>query len=460
MMQAARTAVTAMPEADPDTVPEVARARLSDTPLTDAFPSRRPTHWSGRAEPVADPHAAWQALLDRPRRGKTVAYIHVPYCANHCLFCGFYRNSARPGFSAPYAVALAAELALDAARLAVRSGPVHAVYLGGGTPTALATADLRDALRAVRDHLPLASDCEITVEGRVFDFDLDKAEACCAAGANRFSIGIQTFDTALRRRLGRRADRAGAVALLAQLRGLDQAAVVCDLIYGLPGQSQEMWEADVRTVMELELDGVDLYALSLFPGGPLAASIAKGALPQPAGLAGQARMYGAGLEMLDAAGWRHLTQAHWARTTRERNLYNQFAKEQATCLAYGAGAGGLLAGHRYILDGDESSWRRRIAAAEKPLAMLLTPALGAELRAAIQATLETGRIIPERLDAAAGPGFVARLAPVLAHWTLAGLLQRAPGSHLLTPAGWFWQTNLIAALFDLAASYHESLTHA
>lgn len=431
-------------------IPDAARARIGGDPLTDAFPERRGSHWFARRPlPVDDPVATWEAVSRIPRSGKTVAYLHVPFCDNHCLFCGFYRHSARDGFSASYAASLVRDLQSEADRPAQATGPIHAVYLGGGTPTALDAADLHAVITAARASLPLAPDCEITVEGRVHGFDDEKVLACLDAGANRFSIGIQTFDTALRHRLGRKADRATAERFLATLRAHDRAAVICDLIYGLPGQTLESWRADVRTAIDLELDGVDLYALTLVPQSPLALSIDKGALPAAPPLPEQARFYGAGLDLLDAAGWRHLSQAHWARTSRERNLYNQFVKEQAACLAFGAGAGGLLAGHRYRLEPDEAAYRRRIAADEKPLAALFAPAPEPPARAAIAASLESGRIAPERLASLAGAGFAARLAPLLDHWTEVGLVTPAPGGVALTRAGWFWQPNLIGALMAL-----------
>nr|WP_281396749.1 heme anaerobic degradation radical SAM methyltransferase ChuW/HutW [Roseospira visakhapatnamensis] len=418
--------------------------------MTEAFTARRGSHWFARRPlPVDDPAATWEALLHTPRSGKTVAYLHVPFCESHCLFCGFYRHGARDGFSAPYAAMLVRDLEREAGSTAQTSGPIHAVYLGGGTPTALDAPDLHAVITAARTHLPLTPDCEITVEGRVHGFDDEMITACLEAGANRFSIGIQTFNTAVRHRLGRKADRDAAERLLAGLVARDRAAVICDLIYGLPGQTLETWRDDVRTAIELGLDGVDLYALTLVPHSPLAQSIDKGAQPSAPPLADHARFYGAGLDLLDTAGWRHLSQAHWARTTRERNLYNQSVKEQAHCLAFGAGAGGLLAGHRYRLEPDEALYRHRIAADEKPLAALFAPASDPPARAAVAASLESGRMAPDHLETLAGAGFAARLAPLLDHWTEAGLVAPAPGGVALTRAGWFWQPNLIGALMAL-----------
>ncbi|HEY0283054.1 MAG TPA: heme anaerobic degradation radical SAM methyltransferase ChuW/HutW [Rhizomicrobium sp.] len=427
-------------------------ARSGD-PLAGAFVERSAGHWvRGRPVPVPDAGAAFASLVAAKRPGRRAAYLHVPFCSNHCLYCGFYRNRADEDALAVYTAYVERQIARDA-EAAKGFGPVHAVYFGGGTPNALAAEDLHRLIRAVRSRLALAPDCEITVEGRVFGFTPEKIDACLAAGANRFSIGVQTFDTDLRRRFGRKAEREEAVEFLRALRERDAAAVVCDLIYGLPGQDIESWRRDLRTCIELDLDGVDLYALTLFDKGPLALSIAKGALPAAASQRELAEFYAVGLEMLEDAGWRHLTQAHWGSGTRERNLYNQFVKSGADCLAFGSGAGGMLGGHRYMLDGDCEAYQRRVMAGDRPIAMMLAPQPHQRVRDLVTAGLEAGRLDLARLEAAAAPGLSKALAPLVDQWAGAGLVRRRADSIVLTTAGWFWHGNLGASLNQLISLY-------
>jgi len=425
-----------------------------DDPLGHAFGERTRFPWIQRGtKPLTDPLAAYGRLTAAARPGRKVAYVHVPFCSNHCLFCGFYRHRSSEEALSDYADRLAAELAIDDA--APGGGPVLAVYFGGGTPSALGADDLGRLIALVRERLPLAPDCEITVEGRVVGFDADKIDACLDAGANRFSIGVQTFDTTLRRRLGRKADREQVVAFLSKLRERDRAAVVCDLIFGLPGQDMDGWRRDVRTCVELGLDGADLYCLTLHEGGPLAVSIAKGALPLPAPLDQLARFYAAGLDILEDAGWRHLTQAHWASGSRERNLYNHLVKSGVDCLAFGSGAGGLLDGHRFVVDGDRESYERRAGMGEKPVAVVLPPPRHRRARDLVMGSLEAGRLDFDRLDAAMAPGFSALLAPLFDQWAEAGLLRRRSHAVELTTPGWFWHCNLVGSLFELMGAFAE-----
>lgn len=422
-------------------------ARIDGDPLRDAFPSRRPIPpWTGRrALSEADFGHRWLRLLSesKPAR-KRLAYVHVPFCANHCLFCGFYRHRARPEPLAAYASLAIRELEREAAAPAVRSAPVHALYLGGGTPSALPAGELARVLDALRAHLPVAPDCEVTVEGRVLHFDAERIDASLAAGANRFSIGVQTFDTEVRRRQGRRASREDLVRFLEALRDRESAAVVFDLLIGLPGQTPEIWRRDLETCLALEPDGVDLYALNVFPGTPLHNAIAGGRSAPAASVAEIAGFYGEGVARLADAGWHQISNSHFARTTRERNLYNLLIKQGADCLAYGAGAGGSLGGVSYSLETDLDVYAGAIARGEKPLITMHEAGPGQALRDALIGGLDRGRLDLEE----AGIPDPDRVAPLLAQWHRAGLLEDAGPVLRLTTAGRFWSTNLARALVE------------
>lgn len=95
-----------------------------------------------------------------------------------------------------------------------QSAPIHAVYFGGGTPSALSAHDLARIITTLREKLPLAPDCEITIEGRVLNFDAERIDACLDAGANRFSIGIQSFNSKIRKKMARTSDGPTAIAFM------------------------------------------------------------------------------------------------------------------------------------------------------------------------------------------------------------------------------------------------------
>ena len=417
----------------------------SADPLTRAFSESNVIHPGGKAKVLPENEVAnrYAALLREPRSGKTAVYIHVPFCETHCLYCGFYRKRYDEAQSRHYADALITELQAASDSPCQSGGPVHAVYLGGGTPTALEAVDLKRILVAVGQTLPLANDCEITVEGRIRNFGPEKMQACLEGGANRFSIGVQTFDTAVRQSMKRMADKEEVIRGLTRLAAYDEAAVVIDLIYGFPAQTMAMWEADINTLLGLKIDGADLYQLKTFPGTPLHAAIEKGKLPPAADRAQKARMYAQAVEMMDAAMYRRLTVNHWGRTTRERNIYNHMMKSPAHCLAFGPGAGGSLSGHFFFLEADYAKWRTAVMdEGRKPIAMMQSPTAAGPLEKTITAELELCRINLGHIGTAFDLPIAQTLAPLFDQWTQAGLLEKKENWFVLTTAGQFWQVNL------------------
>jgi oxygen-independent coproporphyrinogen-3 oxidase len=429
-------------------------------PLTAAFSGRSfAPPWRGST--AVDPDEA-EALIETafatPRDTPAVVYIHVPYCQNHCLFCGFFQNVWRPQVADAFVDDVVAEIAARAATPLVASAPIAAVYIGGGTPTALPADALARLIGALRRHLPLAPDCEITLEGRTFDFGLDKAEAAIAAGANRISLGVQSFDTALRRRLGRKCAGEEVSAFLAALTGLGGVRVACDLIYGLPGQTAEIWARDVETVAATGIDGVTLYALNVWRGGPMAQAIDTGKLPPAGSLATQARAYADGVARLTRHGWRQVAQSHLVRSGRERNVYNGGVKRGLPCLPFGPGAGGQAHGLRWrnVIE----IARRRAMQAEGRAAIegvsRTPPRFAAQ--AAVTAGLEAGVLDLAAIEALA-PGFCAAAAPLIENWHDSGLVTVAGSRLATTPAGAFWITNLTGGLYaalDRTAPTQES----
>lgn len=419
--------------------------------LTGAFSRRAPMMPWRTDRPVAPAELA-TAIADtqaRPAAGRRVAYVHIPFCHSHCLFCGFYQNPHAPEAAAAFAARLVRDIARQAEHALVRDGePIRAVFLGGGTPTALAAADIAAVVGALRRHLPLAEDCEITLEGRTFGLTPDRIEAALAAGVNRLSIGVQSFDTRVRRRLGRKLERGALIAALTDLAARDVTMVI-DLIYGLPGQDPAVWRDDVETAAGLGLDGLDVYALSVMPSGPLSRAIGAGkTLPVPT-LPEQAEAYAHAVHRFAALGWRRLSQAHVARTPRERSLYNRLVKAGATCLAFGPSAGGSAHGRSWRNVPDIAEWSRRVDAGEPTIAGMAIGTPRRQVHALIRSHLEETRLDAAAVEAVA-PGFIAAATPLLVAWSAAGLGHWDGRTFDTTIAGDFWMTTLAAGL--IAAS--------
>ncbi|WVD65369.1 heme anaerobic degradation radical SAM methyltransferase ChuW/HutW [Orbus sturtevantii] len=392
----------------------------------------------------------WQDLQQQVMpKSKRLMYIHIPFCATHCLFCGFYQNPLHQHDTKRYTQYLIEELLMDANSALSQSAPIHAVYFGGGTPTALSADELHQIITTIRRNYPLAPDCEITIEGRILNFDDEKIDACLEAGANRFSIGIQTFNTNIRKRLGRTSDKQQAIKFLTDLAMRDKAAVVCDLIFGLPKQTLQTWSKDLAIIGDLPLDGVDLYALNLLPTTPLFKGVENGRVVV-ADAQEKAEFYRTGVEYLAQLGWNQLSNSHFGKTTRERNLYNLLIKQGADYLAFGSCAGGNLNGQSFMIDRNLERYYQQLNKQQKPLMMMLQPGSQLGWLHRLQGGIEAGRVDLNALTIHAN-----QLLPLIKQWHQVGLLM---SDHLilrLTTSGRFWASNLLFALQKLLMVLNE-----
>lgn len=407
-----------------------------------AFPERQALMpvWGGVPMPRPQWQNIWKKKLPHATDVDALAYLHIPFCANHCVFCGFYRNAWKDSQSSVYTDKIIEEMAAEA-EVRTGNGKIRAVYFGGGTPTALLTEDLVRLIRACYQYLPLAEDCEFTIEGRMSHFDLEKAQACLEAGANRISIGVQTFNTAIRRRLGRKHSGDEAFEYLAKLCELD-AVIVADLMFGLPNQTDEVWQNDIARATELPLSGLDTYAFNLYPMLPINRMIEKGAFPTPPGFDIQADQYAYTVETLLEKGWEQVSNSHFAYPGRgERNRYNTLIKSDISCLAFGSGAGGNFGGFSYQVQGDLESYLAT-PKGEKNIAFMSGHSPNKALLSKVQHDIETGRLNPSLFD---GNKAAQKL---IAQWQEMQLFKEpdSDGIIRLNTSGRYWSPTLIRKL--------------
>lgn len=426
----------------------------TDDLLGNAFPRKRVVHPGVKGEGIPPTgHAKrWKEMMAcEGTPGKRTVYIHIPFCQARCLYCGFFQNFSSDETETQYIKMLTRELAANARTRFGMAHPVHAVYFGGGTPSALSAANIRALLRALRQYLPLANDCEITFEARIHGFDDEKMAACIENGVNRFSFGVQSFDSKVRKAVGRLDDREAILDRLKFLHQQDQASVVVDLIYGLPYQSEEVWLADIQSFFQSGIDGVDLYKLNIYENSMLKQAIENGALPAGADLKGQGEMFAIGVESMQKGHCRRLSICHWARSGRERNLYNSLSKSGATVLPFGSGAGGNIAGTTLMLERDLRNYMKRVEAGEKPILAMMEPHPEYRMHACIVGQIEAGHIHLQLLANEFGVdvGGVEELCKI---WQTRGLLEKGLDDYRLTLAGQFWYVNITQSVLELLAT--------
>ncbi|RAP59633.1 radical SAM family heme chaperone HemW [Oleiagrimonas sp. MCCC 1A03011] len=202
-------------------------------------------------------------------------YVHMPWCVKKCPYCDFNSHGLRDA-AAPYADyvdALIADLDGDLADFgpAVADRPIVSVFFGGGTPSLFPPEQIARLLRAARQRLRFAADAEITLETNPGTVEHGRFEDYLAAGVNRLSFGVQSFDDALLRRLGRihSSGEAEDAFGLARQAGYDN--INLDLMYALPEQTVDGALRDLERALALQPTHLSHYQLTLEPNTAFAA---------------------------------------------------------------------------------------------------------------------------------------------------------------------------------------------
>ncbi len=408
----------------------------------------------------ANPQKAWlEAVISESSDRERTLYIHIPFCKTRCPFCPFYMGSGSREEIKSYVRLLVKELE-DSSANGLHDMLVSAVYFGGGTPSELKPDDFEAILSTVKRCYRLSNDCEITVEGRISGFSEDKMKSCVDNGVNRFSIGVQTFDTELRRSIGRHASREEVMETLGKLASFKQAAVVVDLLYGLPGQTVEQWSEDLRTVVnELHISGLDHYHFNLHPGLPINALIESGKLPPCPDSKTRFEMFKLGEDVMADTGATRLSVKHFALDWRERNSNNDIAVRKRPCLPFGAHAMGRLGRGIFRQVDDLKTYAALVEDGRKPLEYAGEVPADYEVCSEIAGQISKRRAINIQKAAAVDPtrekAIIARCAPILLCWLDEEFLVRGQfGWMRLTSEALFKHRDFAAELMEAVAEVY------
>ena len=198
-----------------------------------------------------------------PRLPPLTLYVHLPWCLRKCPYCDFNSHEAQGEVpQARYLDALRADL--ESALPSVWGRTVHAVFIGGGTPSLFAPESIDRLLADVRARLPLAPDAEVTLEANPGTFERDRFRGFRDAGVNRLSLGVQSFDDDALRRLGRVHDGAQAIAAAEAAARLFPTFNL-DLMYALPGQDPAALREDLARALALGPPHLSCYHLTIEP---------------------------------------------------------------------------------------------------------------------------------------------------------------------------------------------------
>ncbi|MDF2155142.1 heme anaerobic degradation radical SAM methyltransferase ChuW/HutW [Vibrio sp. CAU 1672] len=428
----------------------------SPDPLRFAFVKKHSAHAGGSSTPVPPPQQ--REILDRitavaeAQNNKRCLYVHVPFCRVRCTFCNFFQNAASRKLVDEYFDALMKELKEKAALAWTQSGTFHAVYIGGGTPTDLSPEQIRVLGQVIQDYFPLAADCEITLEGRINRFSDELYQSALDGGFNRFSFGVQSFNTQVRRSAKRLDDREVVLQRITELAKEDQIPVIIDLLYGLPYQTREVLEQDLNDFMSTGAHGLDLYQLVVGGSAPMLNLVEKGKIPPPATTPEKAAMYELGANFMARQHMKQLSVNHWAVDNRERSLYNSLAKTYAEVLPLGCGAGGNIGGYGMMQHRRLDTYVQAVNEGQSTIAMMMKQSPLEPLFAALKSGFDRGIVQASKLPLIAGQDSFDFLMPLFRVWQGKGLVELEARSLVLTLAGSFWAVSLAQACIQVLTS--------
>ncbi len=191
-------------------------------------------------------------------------YVHLPWCIRKCPYCDFNSHEMKPG-QLPEQDYLAAVVAdLEQSLPLVWGRGVHSIFIGGGTPSLFSPEGIDRLLADIRARLRLEADCEVTLEANPGTFEKDRFRAFRDAGVTRLSVGVQSFNDAHLKAVGRVHDRAQAIAACEEAADAFDTFNI-DLMYALPGQTLAHLEADLSQALSLSPPHLSVYHLTLEP---------------------------------------------------------------------------------------------------------------------------------------------------------------------------------------------------
>lgn len=267
------------------------------------------------------------------------AYVHIPFCTQICYYCDFSKVFIKNQPVDAYLEHLIQETR------SYEIGKLRTLYIGGGTPTALSAQQLAYLLTELPKVMDLSEVEEFTIEANPGDLDPDKIAVLKDSQVNRVSLGVQTFDNKMLKKIGRSHQEQDIYDNIRHLKqaGFDNISI--DLIYALPGQTMDQVKENVAKAIDLDIPHMSLYSLILENHTVFMNRMRRGKLPLPKEEL-EAEMFEYIIEELEKGGFEHYEISNFSKPGFE-SRHNLVYWDNAEYYGLGAGASGYVDGIRY-----------------------------------------------------------------------------------------------------------------
>ena len=421
-------------------------------------------HYTGlllelRTMPKPTPLLSSERLGTRHRQWPTSAYVHLPFCRQRCFYCDFPIAVLRDGhWTHPsaeittYVDCLCQEIALTPSG----SNPLQTVFLGGGTPSLIAPAQLQQILEALEQQFGFASSMELSMEMDPGTFTLAQVQAYQAAGVNRVSLGVQAFADQLLQVCGRGhtvKEIYEAIDLLHQAKVTNFSL---DLISGLPSQTLAAWEQTLMTAVEIDPVHLSIYDLTIEPTTLFSQRYQPGRNPLPTDET-TAQMYRFASRHLQGAGYQHYEISNYAQPGYQCR-HNQVYWHNQPYYGFGMGATSYVWGQRFSRPRKLKDYSQWVQTLPRDQGQIDCP-VNTQLEI-IQETLMLGLRLAEgvrieQLQALCGASTVENLLTCLTPFTAQGWIDPQclrgpdPSIRLTDPEGFLFSNTVLASLWQV-----------
>ncbi len=370
-------------------------------------------------------------------------YIHIPFCVRKCHYCGFYSTTYTLSQADEYIASLRLEAASYQRAFVGRT--FDSVYLGGGTPTALSSEQLKKIIATVHEHFQISRDAECTVEANPKTVSGSQLMQLRKAGVNRLSLGVQSFNNDVLKILGRlhTAEESADAFMLARSAGFTNIGI--DLIHGVPGQTAAQWNETLDRTIILKPEHVSAYNLSIDEGSRFMSEAEAGRFSLPGDEQG-VTMYERAVNDLGRAGYDRYEISNFSLpgfTCRHNMNY----WERGEYLGLGPAAWSFISGRRYHAIADVREYSLRLKAG---LSIIQDEEV-ANFRQAANETVMLGLRMVEGVDLARferdfGADTSRQLEENATPLQQAGLLEKTRGRIRLTERGFLLSNEVLARL--------------
>lgn len=289
-------------------------------------------------------------------------YIHIPFCKKICHYCAFnkYFYDGQPVDK--YLAGLDQEMSLYQLK---QASPIDTLYIGGGTPSCLSMQELEQLMQSIHRHLSVDKQTEFTFEINPGELSLEKCQLLYDYGVNRISMGVQTFNDTLLRRIGRNHRVRHVYQSIDWLRQTGFDALSIDLIFRLPGQTLEDFDDSLTKALELELPHYSLYSLIIEQQTLFQQLMREGKLPLPTEDT-DADMFELAIQRLSDNHIQQYEISNFAMTGYE-SRHNLKYWHYQPYYGFGAGAHGFIDGIRYYNHGPVHHYLKQTDQQAKPI---------------------------------------------------------------------------------------------